>query len=80
MDDMLSGDAHRVIVGKEETVFGAPCLPDVINKASHHKSEEEERKTHEFETCPVSSLESKMASRERQRQFTFPALCCWCKC
>ena len=67
IDDMLSGDAHRVIVGKEETVFGAPCLPDVVNKASHHKSEEEERKTHEFEISPVSSLESKMASRERHR-------------
>lgn len=67
IDDMLSSDALCVIVDKEESFFGAPYLSDVVNKGSNYKSEEEDKKTHEFETSPVSSLESKMASRERHR-------------
>ena len=65
IDDMLSSDAHGTNVGKDESA--APYLPDDVNKASHHMSEEEDRKSHESETSPVSSLESKMASRELHR-------------
>ena len=65
IDDMLSSDAHGANVGKEESA--APYLPDDVNKASHHMSEEEDRKSHEFGTSPVSSLESNMASRELHR-------------
>ena len=64
IDDMLSSDAHGAIVGKEESA--APYLPDDVNKASHHMSKED-RKSHEFETSQVSSLECKMASRELHR-------------
>ena len=67
IDDMLSSDAHCVIVHKEESFFEAPYVSDVVNKRSNHRSEEEDKKTHEFETSPVSFLDSKMALRESHR-------------
>ena len=67
IDDMLTHDSHCVIGGKEESVSGAPYLPEVVNKGSNYKNEEEDGETLELETSSASALECTAVSPGRHR-------------